>query len=98
MSLVVLSGADACSCHIMIHMFQKCYTRLIVIKPNTEPTVNDEGYVYHSVKLDIVEYEFEDSSKIISYGILLPNLWNEHDQMQYAIVDKEWRFIDSALC
>ena len=93
-SLIVLQNVREVQCYVMIHMFQTSYLRQLVISP-TNSYADKYGFVYHHIILDLEEHVFEVDTKVSSYGILLPNHWKTNDEKQYAVVDKEWRYVDA---
>jgi hypothetical protein len=93
-SIMVLGSPDEWSCHVLVHMYQTSYTRAIIFNPE-HPYVDTAGYVYHSLTLDATECVFDISTTPLSFGLLLPNLWGDEVLFQYAVVDKEWRYVDT---
>jgi hypothetical protein len=93
-SIMVLGTPDEWSCHVLVHMYQTSYTRAIIFNPE-HPYVDTAGYVYHSLTLDATECVFDISTTPLSFGLLLPNLWGDEVLFQYAVVDKEWRYVDT---
>jgi hypothetical protein len=82
-------------------MFQQSYTRKVMIQTEV-PCVDEYGFVYHSIGLDGDEKEHDSNAPVLSYGLMLPNIWKEVGEevaaTQYAIVDKEWRFMNAEFC
>jgi hypothetical protein len=75
-----------------MRMYEKTYTRQITILP-TAKYDDEAGYVYHSLTLQSTESVYDDNQNIVTFGLLLPNLWEE-EMIQYAVVDKDWRFLN----
>jgi hypothetical protein len=97
-SIIVLGeNIDECSCYVMVHMFRKSYTRKLTILPEA-PFVDEYGFVYHSIGLDGHEQLHDIDANILSFGLILPNIWTDRGATQYAIVDKEWRFLNKDFC
>lgn len=96
-SLIILGGVDDCTCYVMVHMYHKSYTRRLFILP-AAPFVDEHGFAYHSIGLDSNECLHDINTPGFSFGILLPDIWNESGPTQYAIVDKEWRYVNEQQC
>ena len=76
-------------------MFEQTYKKQILIS-GTQPLVDELGFVYHDLTLGTLESGLTKNDKIISYGLMLPNVWDtpENEPMKFCILDKEWRFLN----
>ncbi len=77
-----------------MQMFQVTYTKEVILS-STEQPLDIHGFRYHGVKLDDAECVFDASNTpILSYGLMLPNLWNNEEGVQFCLIDKDWQFVD----
>jgi hypothetical protein len=92
LSIIILGEVGNWTLHVLMRMYEKTYTQQITILP-TAKYDDEAGYVYHSLALQSKESVYDDHQNIVTFGLLLPNLWEE-EMIQYAVVDKDWRFLN----
>jgi len=95
--VVVIGVERVWSCYVVMQMFEESWKRRIDIDVGACHSDSD-GFVYHTLALVPEESPLHDEEPLMSYGLLLPNLWSDEGGTQFAIIDKEWRFIDQSGC
>jgi hypothetical protein len=92
LSIIVLGSEAAWTLHVRVHMFQVDYLKEIIIL-STRPLNDPSGYVYHNMVLAEEETLFVEGTSILSFGLMLPNIWQKEGEVQYCVVNKDWRFL-----
>jgi hypothetical protein len=87
-----LGSEAAWTLHVRVHMFQVDYLKEVIIL-STRPLNDPSGYVYHNVVLAEEETLFVEGTSISSFGLMLPNIWQKEGEVQYCVVNKDWRFV-----
>jgi hypothetical protein len=95
-SIVMMMNSDSVlTCYVVVRMFQQNYRKGICIN-NRDAWADDCGFVYHHVTLDETETLMVEEEEQVphSYGLLLPNLWDDSEEVKFCVIDKEWRYLD----
>jgi hypothetical protein len=91
LSIVVLGNESKWKCHVLVRMFQVTYTRELILS-KMAPLVDDLGFVYHTISLGENVEVYDNETPVLSFALMLPNQ-NDEGQVQFSVVDKEWRFV-----
>jgi hypothetical protein len=94
-SIVVIGTEHESTCYVVVHMFHQSYKKPLTFD-HIESYVDEFGFVYHNLTVGTEETEWTKDDDVLTYGLLLPNIWDTEGLTQFCIVDKEWRFVNQA--
>ena len=72
-------------------MFPVTYTKEIILG-GCPPMIDPQGFVYHSITLGDDASFHDIETPVLAFALMLPHT-NGEGNVQFCIVDKEWRFV-----